>query len=54
MGDAVALADALEALILDPKKASALGQQAHRRVRGKFTAIQSARAIESIYEQMLA
>ena len=53
MGDAGALADALEQLLLQPKRASALGQAAHRRVREKFTATHSARRVESFYREVL-
>ncbi|WP_395145242.1 glycosyltransferase family 4 protein [Armatimonas sp.] len=53
MGDASALADALERLLMHPEEASALGQAAYKRVREKFTAAHSARAIESFYRELL-
>ncbi len=53
MGNASALADALERLLRDPKTASALGQAAYKHVREKFTAAHSARAVESFYQELL-
>ncbi|MBB6050469.1 glycosyltransferase family 4 protein [Armatimonas rosea] len=53
MGDAVALADALQDLLLHPEKASMLGRSAHARVREKFTAAHSARGVESFYQELL-
>lgn len=52
MGDAKALADALERLIGAPELASRLGLAAHGRVRSNFTAERTARAIESIYREL--
>lgn len=53
MGDAVALADALEGLLKNPRRASELGRAGYARVREKFTAIQSARTVESVYENLV-
>ena len=53
MGDASALADALERLLMNPAEASALGQAAYKHIREKFTAAHSARAVESFYRELL-
>jgi glycosyltransferase involved in cell wall biosynthesis len=53
MGNAVALADALQDLLQHPEKASKLGRSAHGRVREKFTATHSARGVESFYRELL-
>lgn len=52
MGDATALANALEELIRQPEKASTLGRAAHARVREKFTAALSAHGVESFYQEL--
>ena len=53
MRDAKALADALEGLLREPERASRLGRAAYARVRENFTAAQSARAVESVYEKLM-
>jgi glycosyltransferase involved in cell wall biosynthesis len=53
MGDAEALAHALEELLAHPEYASTLGQAAYMRVREKFTADQSACGVESFYREIL-
>jgi glycosyltransferase involved in cell wall biosynthesis len=53
MGDAEALAQALEGLLTRPEHASTLGQAAYMRVREKFTADQSACGVESFYREIL-
>lgn len=54
MGDASALADALQRLLADPAYANRLARTAHERVRSHFTASQNARRIEAVYDEMAA
>ena len=54
MGDAPALAAALEGLLRDPAGARALGTAGYHWVRRHFTAAQSARKIERVYRTILA
>ncbi len=54
MGDAAALARALERLIRDPAEARRLGQAGYWHVRKHFTAAQSARRVEKVYGDVLA
>jgi glycosyltransferase involved in cell wall biosynthesis len=53
MGDAPAMADALIALLTDPERARKLGQAGYLRVRRHFTAQQTARKIERVYQEIL-
>jgi glycosyltransferase involved in cell wall biosynthesis len=53
MGDAGALAAALESLLSNPREARRLGAAGYHRVRSHFTAAQSARKIERIYRDLL-
>ena len=53
LGDEIALADDLENLLAQPQYASKLGQKAYFKIREKFTAENSARAIESFYRELL-
>lgn len=52
MGDAIALAEALDKLLADPAYAGRLAQAAHSRVRNHFTAFQNARNIEAVYDYL--
>lgn len=49
MGDAAAMAQAMESLLNDPEEAARLGSAGYRWVRRHFTAAQSARKIERVY-----
>ena len=53
MGDAAALAAALQALLADPEAARKLGRAGYLRVRRHFTAAQTARKIERVYADIL-
>lgn len=52
MGNANALADALRSLLTDPARAHRIAQAGHARVRAAFTARRSARAVESVYDDL--
>jgi len=54
MGDAGALASALERLLQDPALARRLGSAGYRHVRQHFTAHQSARRVEKVYSDILS
>ena len=54
MGDAEALARALDRLLKDPAEAGRIGAAGHLHVRQHFTAIQSARRVEKVYGDVLA
>jgi glycosyltransferase involved in cell wall biosynthesis len=53
-GNGVALADALEPLLLDQEKARALGETGRRSVREKFNAEQMARDTLEAYQSVVA
>lgn len=52
MGDASALANALESLLANPVRASQFAQAAHERVRSHFTADRNARQVEAVYDYL--
>jgi glycosyltransferase involved in cell wall biosynthesis len=54
MGDAPALAEALESLLGDPETARRLGEAGRAHVRSHYTAAQSARKIEQVYREVLS
>lgn len=54
MGDAHALAAAIEQLLSDPERANRMARNAHQRVRERFTAFRNAREIEAVYDDLAA
>ena len=54
MGDATAMAEALQSLLGHPAEARRLGAAGYRWVRRHFTAAQSARKIERVYRTLVA
>lgn len=54
MGDAEAMAGAMERLLADPHAALAMGRRGRERVEERFTIQQTARKVERIYESLLA
>ena len=53
MGDADAMAKALQELLADPEKARKIGRAGYLRVRRHFTAEQTARKVERVYADIL-
>ncbi|MGC4043918.1 MAG: glycosyltransferase family 4 protein [Armatimonas sp.] len=53
MGDADAMAKAIQTLLADPNRARLLGRAGYLRVRRHFTAEQTARKIERVYHEIL-
>ena len=53
MGDADAMAKALQELLSDPEKARKIGRAGYLRVRRHFTAEQTARKVERVYADIL-
>jgi len=51
-GDASAIARAVESLIADPVRRAALGEEARRAVRERFTLVRMAREIANVYEEV--
>jgi glycosyltransferase involved in cell wall biosynthesis len=53
MGDAIAMADAICALLTNPHKAQEMGARGFERVQKYFTIQKTARAVESVYHGLL-
>jgi glycosyltransferase involved in cell wall biosynthesis len=53
MGDADAMANAIKTLLSDPDRAQLLGRAGYLRVRRHFTAEQTARKIERVYDEIM-
>ncbi|HZO89112.1 MAG TPA: glycosyltransferase family 4 protein [Chthonomonadaceae bacterium] len=53
MGDAVAMAEAIGALLSDPERAARMGQHGRERVLAHFTLDQMARRMEAIYDTLI-
>lgn len=54
MGDAVAMADAIDFLLKNPEKASQMGIRGRERALSHFTIQMTARKVEGVYEELLA
>ena len=53
MGDAPAMAEAMQTLLADPARAAAMGIAGRQRVRERFTIAHTARKMEGIYQYLL-
>ena len=53
MGDAPAMAEAMQTLLADPARAAAMGIAGRQRVRERFTIAHTARKVEGIYQYLL-
>lgn len=53
MGDAPAMAEAIQTLLADPVRAAAMGIAGRRRVQNRFTISHTARKIEKLYDYLL-
>ena len=53
MGDAPAMAEAMQTLLADPARAAAMGTVGRQRVRERFTIAHTARKMEGIYQYLL-
>lgn len=53
MGDADAMAESIKTLLADPERARLLGRAGYLRVRRHFTAEQTARKIERVYNEVI-
>jgi len=53
MGDAPAMAEAMQTLLADPARAAAMGIAGRQRVRERFTIAHTARKMEGIHQYLL-